>query len=106
MGKINEKEDQRMIKKTVSVSSEQYEKNHQNVTHDEEINTLQQEINKMESLLKAKKKKLAMLEKNKLENHIDCIKPVTLLKRLYKFCQDANGEELDIIQAILSQSVR
>eukprot|EP00483_Globobulimina_turgida_P011857 UN11879 len=88
-----------------SMTNKKHERFSQLKSTETQITNLKNEINELESLLKQKKQQVTILEKEKLENSIDHLKPITLLKRFNEFCQIANGEELDMLQAIVSQSI-
>lgn len=76
-----------------------------NLDPDSAINALKDEIKHLEDLLHSKRKQLVDLEKNKLCNKVENMKPISLLKNFISFAAIANEKELDLIQEILNTSL-
>eukprot|EP01083_Nonionella_stella_P087412 243206_1 len=73
---------------------------------DIQIKKLRKEIRELEERVTARKMTLCALEKDNLHESIERLRPITLLKRLIAFCEDANEKELELIEGILAHDMQ
>jgi len=67
-------------------------------------NDLSEQIDELERLLAQKKAYLVECEKIRLNEQIEDMKPITMLKKLNEFCAQAKRNELDVLRKLLSKA--